>query len=193
MQDLGLQSPIEGQVESHAALLRWRKTWKERRAVREAGGAPCRVLQQRRLQTRVCRRQQLSRAGLGLTTFVRCVELNTDLGVGAGILRHAPHPIPWGKGNGRRTAQKGLWQQDTETLTPLQNTGGGRVYQPRVADTTALCKRSEEEDEAAESGAIKILCRRTPRIQNRPAEDTRAAPTQTHTLPMVHPRAHGLS
>ena len=98
-------------------------------------------------------------------------------------------------GKGQRKAdcsQKALWQQDTETLTPLQNTGGGRVYQPRVADTTALCKRSEEEDEAAESGAIKILCRRTPRIQNRPAEDTRAAPTQTHTLPIVHPRAHGL-
>ena len=83
MQDLGLQSPIEGEVESHAALLRWRKTWKERRAVREAGGAPCRVLQQRRQQDQECGRQQASTLGLpelGLTTVVRCVVSSTEGG-----------------------------------------------------------------------------------------------------------------
>ena len=78
MQDLGLQSPIEGQVESHAALLRWRKTWKERRAVREAGGAPCRVLHRGVNRIKSVDASTLGLPELGLTTVVRCVVSSTE-------------------------------------------------------------------------------------------------------------------
>ena len=97
----------------------------------------------------------LSRTGLGLTTLVRCVGLNTDLR-SRGSGNSTSHSM--GKGNIRRWSlrentrrQKTVHTQDFhEPLNTLRKGGGEEIVIDSVVDTTALFKKSGGEDGAAE-------------------------------------------
>ena len=102
--------------------------------------------------------------GLGLTTVVRCVESNTEVRpevrIDIGELHVGLHVR--GKGQRRRTV---LWKAlegttiHTQDYNEPPNTnlrGGELVYQRRVVDTTALYRKREEEDGAAESGTTAV-------------------------------------